>query len=1434
MARNVTRLGVPVRGGANLNKTNVTQPLNTPAYVSGSVVGTVNFNSNPAVNNKIQATNTGQGFALAAGAEAVGFTLEGSTIYYQSPTQKTAYNAAQGEMQSAIAQESYYSNLIKQAQEPNAGLGPNASPEAIQNWVTNFHEQMFPQSGPLAGWNALEYYQNQEQQARAAISANAPTAVGSLNTTTGALTANNAKIAHPIYGTYGSNSNQYLGTIYYAPTVANGQLGLAYSGFASTGITATHGQTVFNANTGQNQNIGVTLTGQTAYNETTGQITVNFPNMPALPVGYSYVNGAEAAVTGQNGGPLSTTGTLQVTSGQGSTNYSVSYDAKTGLYSTNAPKVLTGSQTVNGVSVSSSEALVFSPTTGSASYGSPFYTATLPNGQKVTGSTISTQYTYDNTVFNFSIDSSGNISSTPVSQQVSLGNGIDTTLFYSQASKSWGFQGGGSTYQTEKNGIKYTATLGQQAGGNLGITVAGAWDTSSPYYGVYLANQAAKYGQQLYEAETAFGAGKASSAQVTLLEQAGLVLAPYTETVNSGTGTLFGNPTSKPIFVSDIKSTSPSSTQGYATSIYGNNMNAQTYQTTQALTKEQYTALQQAYGTNTANLLAGTQNVGSSITGAVYNAPIVGGFIVNEVQKFDIASGTLYSSKATTTQKAAAVGYILTADIASPILTGLGIGQGISFVGGFFGLGAASNAAAVNAALKGVDYIAGAEPAGSFITDEGASTLAKIGNVAYQTAAASTKWAVAFGSIQTGQIITGEAMQGQKVTYGKALLAGAEQAGMVYAFSFGAAGLGYGVSAARSAILAIPTQADVETLQAKATVLEVKATATGKEDVAAFYGQQQTGYDVLKGFNAESKPWTGANAGNFHGQDYNLLVKGGVFYQVNPASEDFVAAYKGAGNQAYTLLTGAAPIDENSNLVAKYFGSPDINYAKVSVFDVGTKGKTVFEFGQGAKVNGYVTTEYNLDTYMGATEQGEGVGGGSQKVDVTSAKAYTTNRFRQLLGLGYHVTDLGTPSLETNGGMQLVTAKISDIIMPSAEGANPTIKDTAKAVVITSRTFETNDNMAIDRSGTSTKGFVVTQVGTTDLGNEYSGIKYSSGNNNVESLIITEVGQFKDFNAAPETNNPEAKPVRTEDYFQKAFSSSRYTKDFVNTAKAITGGTTDVSNGGDIVAGSDVLRGTDVNGNGLNDVQPSDIVTGSNGEAQIKTVKAATSGIARGTTLVPTAPTEEIASLLADEYQPYAMHVQPTNAARYSLLGSYTLTKTTQPTGSNVNQYDPLKLNSTSIPSLATNTAVKGSTVTKAGSQVNVMGILKTSTSNGITQKQFNNQNQYYGSGQVTKSALAQAQKQSQTQKQAQQEQFEMNLGGFVAPYVDFNLDFGTGIPTLPFNRKKPKKTDNGKAPFKPYNFGYVTDITASSLGITAPKGSKKFYMNFGIARPIL
>ena len=92
----------------------------------------------------------------------------------------------------------------------------------------------------------------------------------------------NATVAVPITGSIGNQQNQFLGTVFYTPTITNGNVNLNYSSFQGTNINITGSIPVTNPNTGQQANItgkiGYTISATTTFNPSTNTIGLNLPN----------------------------------------------------------------------------------------------------------------------------------------------------------------------------------------------------------------------------------------------------------------------------------------------------------------------------------------------------------------------------------------------------------------------------------------------------------------------------------------------------------------------------------------------------------------------------------------------------------------------------------------------------------------------------------------------------------------------------------------------------------------------------------------------------------------------------------------------------------------------------------------------------------------------------------------------------------------------------------------------------------------------------------------------------------------------------------------------------------------------------------------------------------------------------------------------------
>ena len=96
----------------------------------------------------------------------------------------------------------------------------------------------------------------------------------------------------------------------------------------------------------------------------------------------------------------------------------------------------------------------------------------------------------------------------------------------------------------------------------------------------------------------------------------------------------------------------------------------------------------------------------------------------------------------------------------------------------------------------------------------------------------------------------------------------------------------------------------------------------------------------------------------------------------------------------------------------------------------------------------------------------------------------------------------------------------------------------------------------------------------------------------------------------------------------------------------------------------------------------------------------------------------------------------------------------------------------------------------------------------------------------TNKTAEKSIEKTTQVQKQVQ------NTTAIALTLPDFGFNVNTF--NLGGSRRQGKTTRIAKATHKNLNYQYITDITAQTFHIKAPKGSKRFYEGFGAARPIV
>ena len=386
----------------------------------------------------------------------------------------------------------------------------------------------------------------------------------------GNITATKNTISQEIYGTV-SGVRQYLGAITYAPSVQNNTLTLTETGFKNSGVLIREGDYFF---------AGV----PTTYNPSTNTIGFNTKSFVGggyigfLPNGGQYSNFTNQNVpTGVNvpaGFGLTAQGQPTTSASSASAKayantpinaatvslngktYAINYNPLSNVYTTNAPTVINQTSNVNGATVTATAFQDFSTGTGSLNYNAITYKITLPSGQTVNANgNYSGTYSYNGTQYGLTI-ANGSIKSSPLYTPITVGN-EQTAVKYNQTTGSLTFANNATTYASNQGAYTYTATISTSKGGQTAISVQKALNLANSGSGIILANAAAIYGNSIMAAQTAFAAGKATSSQTALLEQAGLVAAPYSETLPNAQGAFVANPTSKPVLFSSITAAQP-------------------------------------------------------------------------------------------------------------------------------------------------------------------------------------------------------------------------------------------------------------------------------------------------------------------------------------------------------------------------------------------------------------------------------------------------------------------------------------------------------------------------------------------------------------------------------------------------------------------------------------------------------------------------------------------------------------------------------------------------------------------------------------------------------------------------------------------------------------------------------------------------------------
>lgn len=259
-----------------------TKSGNSIIYNAKSIAQNVTF-SQPINQNSNGIIFQGTGnFTYSLSGNQLTSTLLSTTgsILYQSPTSQTLFSQAQSNQTTDKAQIAYYQSL---ANELNTGSyvvkGPNGSINAVatQNALNNINSQLLPTTGPLAGNNALNFYQNALSSAINQATANSPLGIGSFNGSNITLT-NGVTIAQPVSGSVGG-STQNLGSVLLKPTLGNGNtISLVYQSFQPANVTLNSNTSITDPITGKVYPIGISIGATTTYNPTTGSVGLSLPN----------------------------------------------------------------------------------------------------------------------------------------------------------------------------------------------------------------------------------------------------------------------------------------------------------------------------------------------------------------------------------------------------------------------------------------------------------------------------------------------------------------------------------------------------------------------------------------------------------------------------------------------------------------------------------------------------------------------------------------------------------------------------------------------------------------------------------------------------------------------------------------------------------------------------------------------------------------------------------------------------------------------------------------------------------------------------------------------------------------------------------------------------------------------------------------------------
>jgi hypothetical protein len=141
-------------------------------------------------------------------------TANSGSVFYQANS--SLFSKAQGQYQAG--KQGVVATKAELAQYQEALQQPNQSASYYQNYASAISNLM---NGEYKGWNTLNYYQNEEQQGRAAMQKYAPVKIA--NITNNGITPTGSQPTEYLYGNV-SGKDQYLGSLSLVPNVSGSNI----------------------------------------------------------------------------------------------------------------------------------------------------------------------------------------------------------------------------------------------------------------------------------------------------------------------------------------------------------------------------------------------------------------------------------------------------------------------------------------------------------------------------------------------------------------------------------------------------------------------------------------------------------------------------------------------------------------------------------------------------------------------------------------------------------------------------------------------------------------------------------------------------------------------------------------------------------------------------------------------------------------------------------------------------------------------------------------------------------------------------------------------------------------------------------------------------------------------------------------------------------